>query len=130
PLAVQEPGEGFFAFPRGARAGVCLHAIFEDWANHKGPLTERVPLSLTEHGIDADSWSTIAIEQIERVLQTPLDGQDLRLAGLERRLPELGFTFPVARLDLPRLRSILLDPTHGLPDLMRQAVERLHFDTL
>src|SRR5690606_3080404 len=41
PTQVSEPGSGFFAFPRGARAGVCLHAIFEDWANGKGPLAER-----------------------------------------------------------------------------------------
>src|SRR5690606_21971276 len=35
PLASVDPGSGFFAFPRGARAGTCLHAILEDWARGK-----------------------------------------------------------------------------------------------
>src|SRR5690606_6322846 len=130
PTQVSEPGSGFFAFPRGARAGVCLHAIFEDWANGKGPLAERVPATLTEHGIDAEAWSAIAIAQVERVLDTPLDGADLRLRTLQRRLPELGFTFPVARLDLPRLRALLRDPASGLPDSMREAAQRLQFEPL
>jgi exodeoxyribonuclease V beta subunit len=128
PTQVSEPGSGFFAFPRGARAGVCLHAIFEDWANDKGPLAERIPATLTEHGIDAEAWAGIASAQIEQVLDTPLDGAGLRLRTLQRRLPELGFTFPVARLDLPRLRAQLLDPANGLPAAMR--AQRLQFETL
>lgn len=127
-----EPGSGFFAFPRGARAGTCLHAILEDWMRAKGSLEQLVPPALQGHGIDAESWSEVATTQLQRVLDSDLDGQGLRLAALApaRRLPELGFTFPVERLDVERLRSVLVDPVHGLPAPMRQAAERLQFDEL
>ncbi|MGE8496856.1 MAG: exodeoxyribonuclease V subunit beta [Pseudomonas sp.] len=126
-----EPGTGFFAFPRGARAGTCLHAILEDWARGKAPLAELVEPALGGHGISAD-WSAVALEHLQRVIDTDLDGQGLTLATLEpaRRLPELGFTFPVAGLDVQRLRAILADPAHGLPAPMRDAAARLEFDSL
>ena len=92
-----EPGAGFFAFPRGARAGTCLHAILEDWMRGKGSLEQLVPAALQNHGIDAELWGDIAVAQLQAVLDTDLDGQGLRLSALQanRRLPELGFTFPV-----------------------------------
>lgn len=127
-----EPGAGFFAFPRGARAGTCLHAILEDWMRGKGSLEQLVPLALQEHGIDAELWGAIAIAQLQAVLDTDLDGQGLRLSALQanRRLPELGFTFPVDRLEVEHLRALLADPAFGLPEPMRQAAERLQFDEL
>ncbi|WP_439886990.1 exodeoxyribonuclease V subunit beta [Pseudomonas sp. MBLB4123] len=130
--AASEPGSGFFAFPRGARAGTCLHAILEDWARGKAPLAELVAPALSGHGIDADTWGEIATQQLQRVIETDLDGNGLSLAGLEpaRRLPELGFTFPVAGLEVVRLRAILGDPAHGLPAPMREAAVRLEFDSL
>ena len=127
-----EPGTGFFAFPRGARAGTCLHAILEDWMRGKGELAQLVPAALQAHGIDAELWSEIATQQLQAVLDTDLDGHGLRLSALQasRRLPELGFTFPVERLDVQRLRELLADPAYGLPPAMRQAAERLQFDEL
>ena len=127
-----EPGAGFFAFPRGARAGTCLHAILEDWMRGKGSLEQLVPAALQNHGIDAELWGDIAVAQLQAVLDTDLDGQGLRLSALQanRRLPELGFTFPVERLDVERLRALLADPAFGLPEPMRQAAERLQFDEL
>lgn len=126
-----EPGSGFFAFPRGARAGTCLHAILEDWARGKATLAELVEPALSGHGISAD-WREVALAQLQQVLDTDLDGQGLCLAGLDpaRRLPELGFTFPVADLDVPRLRAILGDPAFGLPAPLREAAARLEFDSL
>jgi exodeoxyribonuclease V beta subunit len=130
--AASEPGPGFFAFPRGARAGTCLHAILEDWMRGKGSLEQLVPAALQDHGIDAATWSETATAQLQRVLDCDLDGQGLSLAALDptRRLPELGFTFPVERLDVERLRALLADPAYGLPAAMRQAAERLQFDEL
>ncbi|MBU1491494.1 MAG: exodeoxyribonuclease V subunit beta [Gammaproteobacteria bacterium] len=129
--AASEPGSGFFAFPRGARAGTCLHAILEDWARDKAPLAELVEPALSSHGISAD-WTAIAQQHLQQVLDSDLDGQGLTLAGLRgaRRLPELGFTFPVAGLDVQRLRAILCDPAHGLSEPMRNAAARLEFDQL
>jgi exodeoxyribonuclease V beta subunit len=126
-----EPGTGFFAFPRGARAGTCLHAILEDWARGKGALAELIEPGLSGHGISSD-WQAVALEHLQQVIDTDLDGNGLTLAGLNptRRLPELGFTFPLAGLDVQRLRAILCDPAHGLAAPMREAAARLEFDSL
>ncbi len=126
-----EPGSGFFAFPRGARAGTCLHAILEDWVRGKGSLQERVEVGLQAYGLPAE-WAEITCQQLQQVLDTDLDGAGMTLAGLrpERRLPELSFTFPVHQLDVTRLRALLSDPAGGLPAPLRQAAARLEFDTL
>ena len=126
-----EPGTGFFAFPRGARAGTCLHAILEDWARGKGALAELIEPGLSGHGISND-WLAVALDHLQQVIDANLDGKGLTLAGLNptRRLPELGFTFPLAGLDVQRLRAILCDPAHGLAAPMREAAARLEFDSL
>ena len=129
--ATVEPGEGFHGFPRGARAGTCLHAILEDWARGEGELPALVTRHLKGHGLP-EHWAEIATAHLRRVLDADLDGHGLRLSTLDptRRLPELGFTFPVASLDVAALRELLVDPAHGLPAPMRQAAERLEFEHL
>ena len=79
--------------PRGLGAG-------------QGELTQLVEPALKAYGLPLD-WRDIATAQLERVLQTDLDGAGLTLASLQaaRRLPELGFTFPVRELDVARLRA-------------------------
>lgn len=126
-----EPGAGFFGFPRGARAGTCLHAVLEDWMRGKGELPHLVENALNAHGLSTD-WTELAATHLQRVLDSDLDGQGLTLAAVApaRRLPELGFTFPVANLDVQRLRAILADPVHGLAAPMREAAARLEFDSL
>ena len=126
-----EPGTGFFAFPRGARAGTCLHAILEDWARGKAALAELIEPGLSGHGISSD-WQAVALTHLQQVIDADLDGNGLTLAGLNpvRRLPELGFIFPLAGLDVQRLRAILCDPAHGLAAPMREAAARLEFDSL
>lgn len=126
-----EPGSGFFAFPRGARAGTCLHAILEDWARGKGELPELVEPALQAYGLPME-WKDIAIAHLRQVLETDMDGKGLRLATLQsaRRLPELGFTFPVRDLDVVRLRALLTDPANGLAAPLREAAARLEFDSL
>ena len=126
-----EPGSGFFAFPRGARAGTCLHAILEDWARGKGELESLVEPALQAYGLPLE-WQEIAISHLQKVLDTDMDGAGLTLAALQsaRRLPELGFTFPVRDLDVTRLRSLLVDPASGLAEPLREAAARLEFDSL
>lgn len=126
-----EPGLGIHAFPRGARAGTGLHAILEDWARDKGSLLELSRSGLQAHGLPEEHTELIA-DHLQRVLDCPLDGQNLRLSTLEpkQRLPELGFTFPVHTLDMMRLRTLLGDPNLGLPEPLRQASAHLKFDTL
>jgi exodeoxyribonuclease V beta subunit len=129
--SASEPGTGFFAFPRGARAGTCLHAMLEDWARNKAPLEELIEPNLSGHGISND-WNEVVLGQLQQVLDADLDNNGLTLNALNpaRRLPELGFTFPLAGLDVRRLREILTDEAYGLPAPMREAASRLEFDHL
>jgi len=126
-----EPGSGIFAFPRGARAGTCLHAILEDWARGKGSLDELSGPALIAHGLPEEATALIA-QHLQQVVDTDLNGQGLRLSALEpsRCLPELGFTFPVRELDVVRLSALLSDPAMALPEPLREAAAHLKFDNL
>jgi len=130
--ALSEPGAGFFAFPRGARAGTCLHGILEDWARDKGALPVLVENALKATAIDPKQWCDITCAHLQQVLDADLNGQGLSLASLQpaQRLPELGFCFPLAHLDAEKLQRILSAPMHGLPQSMREAALQLNFETL
>ncbi len=123
-----------FAFPRGARAGVCLHAIFErlDFTQRdREPLETLVKRTLTGHGLDAAEWTPTVADWVERVLATPLDGSGLTLATVapERRLNELEFTYPVGSLRVEALRQVLLQ--HGYAaGPFRERIENLEFSPL
>lgn len=131
-LDPSQPGSGFFGFPRGVRAGTCLHAIFEDWARGKAPMATLVCAALRTHGIDPALWQETVAEQLSKVVHSDLDGQGLTLAGLSprQRLPEISFTFPVRDLDMARLRQLLQDPAMGLEESARTAAGRLTFERL
>ena len=124
-----------FAFPRGARAGVCLHALFErlDFTQRdRERLETLVGRTLTGHGLDAAEWTPTAVDWVERVLATPLlDGSGLMLATVapERRLNELEFTYPVGSLRPEALRRVL--ERHGYAvGPFRERIENLEFSPL
>mgnify|MGYP000981612262 CR=1 FL=1 len=85
------------AFPRGTRAGSCLHAIFEridfQRAAQAGPV---VAAALADFGY-APEWQPALERMVADVLATPLDASGLRLADVPRaaRLVELEFAFPM-----------------------------------
>ena len=101
-----------FTFPRGARSGICLHAIFERMDFRQGArerLEELVEPTLTGHGLDAAVWTPVVAEWVEQVLATPLNADGLRLATVatDQRLVELEFTYPLAHLRADDLRRVL-----------------------
>jgi len=133
PRTDDTPASGIFAFPRGARAGTCLHQIFEqlDFTHaHEATAREVVTRALREHGI-ATSWTGDLERMIAQVLQAPLPataapdslspaagerGQPsapnsavLQLATIPKpeRLTELEFCFPIGRLDPRPLNAFL-----------------------
>jgi len=124
-------GLNVFAFPRGARAGTCLHTIFErlDFIRSDRMLLEdRVRRTLTGHGLDAEVWTPTVADWVERVLATPLDGNGLRLGTvtLNRRINELEFYYPVAQLRQETLRWLL--ERHGYATgPFREMIDRLEF---
>jgi exodeoxyribonuclease V beta subunit len=103
------------AFPRGARAGRCLHAILErtDFTATGAVRRELVGGELQRFGFEA-TWTPVIDDMVARVVATPLDAAgQLRLAAvpLADRLDELEFTYPVARFDVAGLQSLLR--SHG-----------------
>lgn len=91
------PYSSIHAFPRGARAGSCLHALFErvDFQRPEtvGPHAAAV---LAEFGFAAE-WRPVLEKLVADVVATPLDADGLRLSDVPRaaRLVELEFTFPL-----------------------------------
>ncbi|MFZ1827792.1 MAG: exodeoxyribonuclease V subunit beta [Candidatus Competibacteraceae bacterium] len=127
-------GLNVFTFPRGARAGTCLHTIFErlDFSRRERELLEeRVRRTLTGHGLDAEVWTPTVVDWVERVLATPLESNGLRLGTvtLDRRINELEFYYPVTHLRAEVLRRLL--ERHGYTTgPFRDMIDRLEFSPL
>jgi exodeoxyribonuclease V beta subunit len=128
------PRLDLFNFPHGARAGTCLHAIFErlDFSQcDRERLEKVVERTLTGHGLEAEEWTAVVADWVERVLATPLDGQTLRLDGvtLGQRLNELEFYYPVARLRPESLRQVLEQHGYAVGPFA-EMIENLEFNPL
>ncbi|MCB1825023.1 MAG: PD-(D/E)XK nuclease family protein, partial [Candidatus Competibacteraceae bacterium] len=132
--AVAAPSQGIFEFPRGARAGVCLHTLFErlDFTQIEDERLETlVGRTLAGHGLDATEWTPVVADLARRVLATPLNSAGLRLATVtpNRRLNEMEFTYPLAKLRADALRRVL--ERHGYAaSPFRDMIETLEFNPL
>ena len=112
-----------FRFPRGARAGHCLHDLLEhlDFRAANGPdLGSAAAAALVRHGLEPH-WAPTLETLVGRVLDTPLDDQGLCLRGLAPadRRNELEFHFALDGFDPADLDRVLV--AHGLPTLGRGA---------
>jgi exodeoxyribonuclease V beta subunit len=123
-----------FTFPRGVRAGRCLHAIFErlDFTHQdQRALDDLVTQCLAEHGFDA-AWLPVIAGMVTRVVTAPLDDTGalcLRQIPRERRLTELEFYYPLTELTVAGLQRVL--SAHGGAEaLWHDAIERLDFATV
>ncbi|QWV93758.1 exodeoxyribonuclease V subunit beta [Geomonas oryzisoli] len=107
PVRDVEP-TGIFAFPKGAKAGIFLHKIFEDldFTQAEHLLAPLVEDQLDKHGF-ALEWSGAVRDMVRSVLQAPLGSHGIALAQvtLERRLTELEFFFPLAQVTSDRLKD-------------------------
>ncbi|MEJ5366406.1 MAG: exodeoxyribonuclease V subunit beta [Desulfosoma sp.] len=118
-----------FLFPRGPRAGRCLHEIFEkiDFSTPSPQDAEDiVPEALSRHGL-SPLWVKPILSMVENVLTAPLPELSARLRhiGLKDRLNELEFHFPIVRLDPAALAQALQDHAFYKP-----SVEGLTFEAL
>jgi exodeoxyribonuclease V beta subunit len=106
-------------FPRGARAGETLHAIFEraDFADPSAwpEVIEHVlRFKPPQASGDSASWSAMAQRLLADVTSTPLpSGHRLADVTRARRLVELEFSLPAAGLDARALTATLR--RHGYP---------------
>ncbi|HIC8841550.1 TPA: exodeoxyribonuclease V subunit beta [Aeromonas veronii] len=118
-LASEQPEEApqpsIFTFPKGARPGTLLHSLFEtiDFQSAAGePLAEHIASLLLQDGFD-ESWAPVLQQQVEAVLDTPLEtgfGEPVRLRDLapERKQVELEFFLPMGRVTAPALTALCL----------------------
>ncbi|RQM80646.1 exodeoxyribonuclease V subunit beta [Aeromonas dhakensis] len=110
---VQAPQPSIFTFPKGARPGTLLHSLFEtiDFQSAAGePLAEHIATLLAQDGFD-ESWAQVLQQQVEAVLETPLEtglGDPVRLRDLapERKQVELEFFLPMGRVTAPALTAL------------------------
>jgi exodeoxyribonuclease V beta subunit len=125
------PAADIFAFPRGAQAGTCLHAIFEGWdfaRRDTAALQGWVAEQLRAHFID-EKWTAVVAQTVQATLDAPLDdsGMRLRETGATQRLAEMGFVFPLAGLDVARLRDLLADAAPDVAPEYAAAARHLDF---
>ncbi len=126
-------GPTIFTFPRGKRAGTCLHAILEriDFQGGDDEVGRHVERALAEHGFDA-SWKPVLAERVRAVLAAPLplpDAPTSRLADVSRaqRVCELEFWYPLRRMEPQGLAERLSEHGYAERDSWRAAIERLGF---
>ncbi|AOV16043.1 hypothetical protein BJI67_02225 [Acidihalobacter aeolianus] len=105
------PQRDAFAFPRGAQAGLFLHALLEklDFPEARGEtLAQAVRAGLALHGFETE-WQPAVEALIGRVLDTPLDETGLCLREVARadRRDELAFYYPLAPLGPGALNELL-----------------------
>ena len=110
-----------FNFPRGIRVGTCLHNIFEILDEEPGREVVQVcKEQLQRAGIEPE-WHDAARTMVENTLATELrepehGGFRLDDVGVDRRLTELEFCFPVKGLRRAGLGKLL--ERNGYPGLL------------
>jgi len=106
------PGEkSIFSFPRGTRAGLFFHEIFQ-WIGFQQTDEERKPLietKLNAFGFDV-SWRHTVEKAIQNVLDVPLsdivDDLSLAVVNEQSRLNEIEFYFPLRTVTPETLRRV------------------------
>lgn len=104
-------GPSIFQFPKGARAGSFMHLLFEsiDFPRAEGEALAGVVASqLARHGYEPE-WQPVIEQMVGHVLDTALGEEGLALRGVtrERRLIEMEFHYPIARLTAEALNAVL-----------------------
>lgn len=113
PGEVAAPKPSIFTFPKGARPGTLLHSLFEtiDFESAAGePLAQHIAGLLAQDGFD-ENWAPVLQQQVEAVLDTPLDtgfDEPVRLRDLApgRKQVELEFFLPMGRVTAPALTAL------------------------
>ena len=119
--------EGIHAFPRGMRAGTCLHEILEkvDFADLE-TMPEIASRRLRDYGIEG--FDETIIEQVRRLSALPLSGaaETFTLADVpnESRIAELEFWYPVDTLTSARLADAFA------VERMPLRIDRLQFEPM
>jgi len=97
--AVRADKNHIFSFPRGARAGTFMHALFEN-LDFSQPNLELINLQLSNFGYNVEKWQAVITKLVDDVLNTPLEPHlsDFTLSSVRRRLNELEFYYPISKV--------------------------------
>jgi exodeoxyribonuclease V beta subunit len=119
-----------FGFPRGTKAGLCLHSILEKGdfdLRKKGSLEELIRDELRQYRFDDSLWLETVQRTLEKVFSSPLPafGNTFCLADIAKRqcLTEMEFFFPVQKVNTDCLKEIFSAETTG--DVSASFVKRL-----
>jgi exodeoxyribonuclease V beta subunit len=131
---MQEELSGIFAFPRGTKAGIFMHDIFEhlDFAQRDNfEMEQLVADKLREYGFELTYQETLC-DMIQKVLSIPLEPSHetftLSRIGSKDRLNELEFYFPLKSISPRTLKRVFgRYAGRGLPADFPERIERLHF---
>jgi exodeoxyribonuclease V beta subunit len=124
------PADDIRRFPRGARAGECIHAVFEaaDFTDPSG-WPAAIAQALASHppgGADDDPVTQTAMltSMLAHVLATPLDeGLTLNAIGLHDRLVEWEFSLPAGKLEANAVSLLLAEYGYRMPALRFATLE-------
>ncbi len=97
--------QGIHAFPRGMRAGTCLHEIIEEVDFSAVVEAEIVRRKLRSYGIEG--YDDAVLENIRTLATLPLAGFMLAQTQPTSRIAELEFSFPVNELTTAKLARVL-----------------------
>lgn len=119
-----------FSFPRGAQAGTCLHALYEQWdftSQDNEAMQKLVTRTLLQFGFD-EKWLAVVCQWMSEVLATPIIDAGFSLEQLSqgKRLDELAFYFPVVDLSVAKLKRNLL-PLLADNSPLKAVLQRLKF---
>lgn len=114
-----EPEMNFFGFPRGSRAGQCLHSLLErvDFRNvaRRSELESLAAGALREYRYD-ECWLPVLVDAVQRVAYTPLDESGtltLQTIAPGVRVNEMEFYYPLGQITAKGLQRVLYQ--HGFP---------------
>lgn len=119
-------------FPRGTKAGLCLHEILEnlDFQREASDQIDLILATLTRYGFE-ESWLPAMTNLLDCCRETPLTGHhSLSDIAPDNRLTEMGFTLYMEDFNLSALRAWFAQPHLGLPAECILAAEQLDFQKL
>ncbi len=124
------PVDDIRRFPRGARAGECIHAVFEtvDFMapSHWPAAIEQALVTHPPGGraVTEGSWSAMLHSMLHHVLATPLaQGLTLNTVPMTDRLIEWEFSLPAVRLEAGVWTRLLTQYGYSTPQLRFATLE-------
>jgi exodeoxyribonuclease V beta subunit len=135
PAPVEQPAaKGMFAFPRGTKAGICIHELLEilDFRATDAEMLKLANERLQAHGMGQTDYCDAVHEMLKALVRVPLaqDRKDFTLAKIAPadRLNEVEFYFPVRDVSPAHLQQLL--GSFGWTSAVPTQLGRLAFDPI